>query len=151
MATTDKLSPGAKKLALLTVDLLSALRRNPSILNQITLTTATREALAALTDEVAKVLHLPQQPAIPKWLHVELQVMNTTLKRQAVATLGEASKAVRAYLDEMNVGASQWIGGDVRLGGKVIARVSYNGSVWAKTGANSTDEVTGDFLTAVRS
>lgn len=50
-----------------------------------------------------------------------------------VETLADASRAVRRYLDDNALGASQW--GQMQApvkdaAGKVIAVVSYNGRVW---------------------
>jgi len=47
-----------------------------------------------------------------------------------VADLAEASRLVRAYIEEHDLPSSRWSGGSVMDGGLVVARVSYNGRVW---------------------
>lgn len=47
-----------------------------------------------------------------------------------VSSYEEASRVVREYIKERNLGNSQWMGGSVQEDGKAIARVSYNGVVW---------------------
>ena len=47
-----------------------------------------------------------------------------------VASLEEASRACLAYIAEHELGAGNWNGGSVFVGGNLIARVSYNGKVW---------------------
>jgi len=47
-----------------------------------------------------------------------------------VASLREAALVCSRYRDEHNLGGRDWSGGDVKLGGKLVARVSYNGRVW---------------------
>lgn len=48
-----------------------------------------------------------------------------------VADLAEASRLCRAYIDEHELGAGNWNGGEVRdHTGAPIGRVSYNGKVW---------------------
>lgn len=43
----------------------------------------------------------------------------------------EASQRVRRYIEQHDVGSSNWAGGDVRdHTGALVARVSYNGRVW---------------------
>ena len=51
-----------------------------------------------------------------------------------VASFKEASQKWRAYRDEEGIGASGMVrhDGDIVQGGKVVARVSYNGRVWDK-------------------
>ncbi|MBD2746127.1 hypothetical protein IC232_05365 [Microvirga sp. BT688] len=41
-----------------------------------------------------------------------------------------ASKACRDYIEENDLGGGNWTGGDIRENGKVVAKVSYNGTVW---------------------
>lgn len=54
-------------------------------------------------------------------------VPRTTVR---VATLLAASQACRLYIEHFELGGGNWIGGDVKVGGQVIASVSYNGRVW---------------------
>ena len=52
---------------------------------------------------------------------------------QVVASPEEASKAVRRYIENWNLGASEWCSktsGYMRRNGHVVARVAYNGTVW---------------------
>lgn len=51
-----------------------------------------------------------------------------------VATLQEASGACCRFIDEHDLGGGNWSGGQVRdvATGKLVARVSYNGRVWAR-------------------
>lgn len=49
-----------------------------------------------------------------------------------VTSLAEASRAARAYIDTNDLGGGNWTGGDVRDASQVlVARISYNGRVWA--------------------
>ncbi len=47
-----------------------------------------------------------------------------------VASLEEASKKCVEYIEKFNLGAGNWIGGQVTQNRKGIARISYNGRVW---------------------
>ena len=47
-----------------------------------------------------------------------------------VASLKEASKACRRYIDRNGLGGGNWTGGQVAEDGVFVARVSYNGRVW---------------------
>lgn len=44
-----------------------------------------------------------------------------------VASVEEASKVCRAYIEHNDLGGGNWTGGDVRENGKVIGKISYNG------------------------
>jgi hypothetical protein len=48
----------------------------------------------------------------------------------AVGDFPAASKACRDYIEENDLGGGNWTGGDIRENGKVVAKVSYNGTVW---------------------
>lgn len=50
---------------------------------------------------------------------------------KVVANLAEASLVCSDYIKENELGAGNWSGGDVYLGYKLVARISYNGRVWA--------------------
>jgi hypothetical protein len=56
-----------------------------------------------------------------------------------VKTLAEIPAIVREYVDFWNLGGGNWTGraGEIRArkGGKVVARVSYNGRLWTPKGA----------------
>jgi hypothetical protein len=45
--------------------------------------------------------------------------------------LDAASRAVRAYIKEHDIPSSRFTGGDVAEGGQIVARISYNGRIWA--------------------
>lgn len=47
-----------------------------------------------------------------------------------VADFAAASAACMEYIRAHDLGGGNWTGGEVRDGGKVVARVSYNGRVW---------------------
>ena len=47
-----------------------------------------------------------------------------------VASLADASKACRAYIDHYELGSGNWLGGEVTKDGKAIAKISYNGRAW---------------------
>jgi|GEM_PF-1788312 len=50
-----------------------------------------------------------------------------------IDSLEEASLTVKSYIDQYDLGSSQWYGGEVFLAnGKMIAYVSYNGRVWSE-------------------
>ncbi len=48
-----------------------------------------------------------------------------------VATLRAASEICRVYIEHHNLGGGNWIGGEVKRGKVVVARISYNGRAWA--------------------
>lgn len=46
-------------------------------------------------------------------------------------SLKHAASLCREFIDEWQIGASQWLGGDVKdETGKAVARISYNGRCW---------------------
>ena len=48
-----------------------------------------------------------------------------------VRSLGQASEACLAWIEDNDLGAGNWTGGTVRdASGALVARVSYNGKVW---------------------
>ena len=47
-----------------------------------------------------------------------------------VASLADASKACRTYIEHYELGGGNWLGGEVRKGATVIARISFNGRAW---------------------
>lgn len=52
-----------------------------------------------------------------------------------VGSLAEAAAECRKFIDEHGLGGGNWAGGEVLdLAGNAIARVSYNGRVWASPG-----------------
>ena len=57
-----------------------------------------------------------------------------------VASLADASKACRAYIAHFELGGGNWLGGEVKKAGTVIAKISYNGRVW-EPGAWPTKEI----------
>jgi hypothetical protein len=54
----------------------------------------------------------------------------TVRKVVPVEDFAAASKACRDYIEENDLGSGNWTGGDIRENGKVVAKVSYNGTVW---------------------
>jgi hypothetical protein len=52
-----------------------------------------------------------------------------------VPDLATASRVCREYIVAYRLGSGNWAGGEVRRGGVVVARVSYNGRLWAPDGA----------------
>lgn len=63
-------------------------------------------------------------------------------KRVAVESLREASRVVRQYIEQYGLGGGNFVGGDVHehtpagsySSDTLVARVSYNGRVWAPNG-----------------
>jgi hypothetical protein len=49
-----------------------------------------------------------------------------------VADFAEASRVCQAFINQYGLGGGNWTGGKIRQGGKVVARVSYNGRVWTQ-------------------
>ena len=47
-----------------------------------------------------------------------------------VASLADASKACRAYIAHYELGGGNWLGGEVKKDGVVVAKISYNGRAW---------------------
>jgi hypothetical protein len=47
-----------------------------------------------------------------------------------VASLADASKACRAYIEHYELGGGNWLGGEVQKGATVIAKISFNGRAW---------------------
>ena len=60
------------------------------------------------------------------------------LERPACKSLEEASQLCRVYIERHQLGAGNWVGGQVSLAGKELARVSYNGRVWGLDGKEIT-------------
>jgi len=59
-----------------------------------------------------------------------------------VASYREASRVCRAYIDDYDLGCGNWTGGTVysdRARRRKVARVSYNGRVWAPDGSEITE------------
>ena len=49
------------------------------------------------------------------------------------ASIDECQDSVRKYIEEYDVGAGNWIGGQVYDGvGEYIGKISYNGRFWPK-------------------
>jgi hypothetical protein len=46
------------------------------------------------------------------------------------STLKEASEICRQYIDKWNLGGCNWVGGQIFIGKKQIAFISYNGRIW---------------------
>lgn len=55
-------------------------------------------------------------------------------KLVTVASVDEASKVCRAYIDRNGLGGGNWVGGDVFSDGEQVARISYNGRAWDMSG-----------------
>lgn len=51
-----------------------------------------------------------------------------------VNSLPQAQRAVRAYIERNNLGGGNWTGGELRLDGKPIGRISFNGRAWRLDG-----------------
>lgn len=64
-------------------------------------------------------------------------------KKVAIATLREAAEECRRYIDRNDLGGGNWTGGQVFKGREQVARVSYNGRVWAMDGSEITPDVPG--------
>lgn len=52
----------------------------------------------------------------------------------AVASMEEASRVCREYIESNELGGGNWTGGDVIDGGETIATISYNGRIWLPDG-----------------
>jgi hypothetical protein len=72
-----------------------------------------------------------------KGMRVALKSAGGRRKLVEVASLQEASRAVREYIEADGLGSSAWEGGEVTEGRKVVARVSYNGRVWPPGGCRA--------------
>jgi len=48
----------------------------------------------------------------------------------SVKSLLEASRKCKKYIAEYNLGAGNWVGGQVSKNNKQVARISYNGKIW---------------------
>lgn len=54
-------------------------------------------------------------------------------ERVYTASIEECQERVLEYIEEYNLGAGNWAGGEVYDGlGKVIGKISYNGRFWPK-------------------
>lgn len=49
-----------------------------------------------------------------------------------VNSIAEASRLCSQYIEKHELGAGNWTGGDIFEGSALVARVSYNGRVWAQ-------------------
>lgn len=47
-----------------------------------------------------------------------------------VASLADASRACRAYIEHYELGGSNWLSGEVKKSGALVAKISYNGRAW---------------------
>ena len=47
-----------------------------------------------------------------------------------VKNFAQASAISRAYIAKFDLGGGNWIGGMIREGKRVVAKVGYNGRVW---------------------
>lgn len=67
-------------------------------------------------------------------LSVTLHAIGSKPEKREVATLADASREVRSFVESNGYGASQLgrMNGCVRVSGRVYAHVSYNGRVWDK-------------------
>jgi hypothetical protein len=61
-------------------------------------------------------------------------------KNVEVSTLADASDVVLAYIGRNGLGGGNWTGGQVIKGGKVVARISYNGRIWGADGSEIVPE-----------
>jgi hypothetical protein len=51
-------------------------------------------------------------------------------KHVVVNSLEQAQRVVRIFIDNAGIGSSEFEGGQLRLDGKLIGRISYNGRAW---------------------
>ena len=49
-----------------------------------------------------------------------------------VKSIAHASEVCSAFIEEWRLGGGNWTGGVVRLNGRIIARISYNGRSWTR-------------------
>ena len=69
-----------------------------------------------------------------------VHIKHRSKARLNVMTLADAARAVRRFITERDLGASQCAGADVYRNGALFARVSYNGRVWTPEGTEITEE-----------
>lgn len=70
-------------------------------------------------------------PGMPRDLLVSLADTHTLQAWQRASNLAEASSLCRAYIILRGLQPADWKGGEVRDSGDAIARIAYNGRVWA--------------------
>lgn len=63
-----------------------------------------------------------QDPSRPMFGVLNKTIMTTTLK--------DASQKCLAYIAEHDIGGGNWVGGQVKEYGKIVAKIGYNGRVW---------------------
>lgn len=65
-------------------------------------------------------------------LSYNLPDSTTLVEKQTVPamTWAHASQLVRRYIHANDLAGSTWSGGTVRINGKVVGRISYNGRAW---------------------
>jgi hypothetical protein len=83
-----------------------------------------------------KISHV-RNPGIPGGYWAGCAPTGPRTRWVAVATLDEAASACRAFIDEHDIGAGNWTGGEVQRDGEPVARVSYNGRVWLPDGTEA--------------
>ena len=66
----------------------------------------------------------------PDYNHAADAVREAPARRVKVKDLAEAAQVCRQYIDEHDLGAGHWTGGQVFEGETQVARVSYNGRLW---------------------
>lgn len=58
---------------------------------------------------------------------------NVPSDKPYTASIEECQDCVRKYIEEYDIGAGNWVGGQVYDGvGEYIGRISYNGKFWPK-------------------
>lgn len=90
--------------------------------------------------------NFPMPPASGLFVHLKAQAnldysalshagsIEITSRWVAVSSLAGARDKCEAFRDEHSLGGGNWAGGHVASDGKVVARVSYNGRIWANDG-----------------
>jgi hypothetical protein len=68
-------------------------------------------------------------------------------KHVLVYSLKRAQEQVQAYIARNGLGGGNWTGGDLRLDGTLIGRISYNGRAWKLDGTemDPSDPLLGDY------
>ena len=72
---------------------------------------------------------------------IDLKAYGQRGQRVPVADVAEARAVQEAAIAEGPYGASMWQGGALRVNGKVVARLSYNGRLWALGGGELHDDL----------
>jgi hypothetical protein len=95
----------------------------------------TRPATAPQSGELWVALAHGANPDLPGGYHNGRPAVTSRRNVVKCASLAEASRLCRAYIERHDLGSGNWRGGDITdASGRLVARVSFYGRVWDDNG-----------------